>query len=72
MSGRALIKDTRVLAETIIEEAELGESAEDIHENYPSVPIETIRTTLASLRHTRHNCNAKPARCVYCSMKIFP
>jgi uncharacterized protein (DUF433 family) len=47
VSGRPLIKGTRVLAETIVEDAELGESVEDIHENYPSVPTETIRKILA-------------------------
>ena len=47
VSGRPLVKGTRVLADTIIEEAELGESVDDIHENYPSVPKETIRKIIA-------------------------
>lgn len=47
VSGLPLVKGTRVLADTIVEEAELGESVEDIHENYPSVAKETIRKILA-------------------------
>jgi uncharacterized protein (DUF433 family) len=47
VSGRPLVKGTRILADTIVEDAELGESVEDIHENYPSLPVDKIRKLLA-------------------------
>jgi uncharacterized protein (DUF433 family) len=47
VSGRPLIKGTRILADTIVEDAELGESIEDIHENYPSLPTDKIRKLIA-------------------------
>ncbi len=37
MSGRTVVKGTRSLADTIVEDAELGESVDAIHENYPSL-----------------------------------
>jgi uncharacterized protein (DUF433 family) len=47
VSGRPVVKGTRILADTIVEDAELGESVETIHENYPSLPTEKIRKLLA-------------------------
>jgi uncharacterized protein (DUF433 family) len=47
VSGKPVIRDTRILADTIIEDAELGSSVEEIHENYPSVPVEQILKLLA-------------------------
>ena len=47
VSGQPVIKGTRILADTIIEDAELGSSVEEIHENYPSVPVEKINKLIA-------------------------
>ena len=47
MSGRPVVKGTRILADTIVEDAELGESVEAIHENYPSLSADQIRMLLA-------------------------
>ena len=47
MSGRPVIKGTRILADTIVEDSELGESIDAIHENYPSLPKDKIRILLA-------------------------
>jgi len=47
MSGRPVVKGTRILADTIVEDAELGESVDAIHENYPSLPTGKIRMLLA-------------------------
>jgi uncharacterized protein (DUF433 family) len=47
MSGRPVVKGTRILADTIVEDAELGESVEAIHENYPSLSADQIGMLLA-------------------------
>ena len=47
VSAQPIIKGTRILADTIIEDAELGSSVEEIHENYPSVPVEKINKLIA-------------------------
>ena len=47
VSGRPVVKGTRILADQIVEDAELGSSVEEIAENYPSLPIEKIKKLLA-------------------------
>ena len=47
MSGEPVIKGTRVLADTIISNFESGSSLDEIAENYPHVPEETIRKVIA-------------------------
>ena len=47
VSGRPVVKGTRILADQIIEEAELGSPVEEIAENYPSLTVPTIRKLLA-------------------------
>ena len=47
VSGRPIVRGTRILADTIVEDAELGSPVEEIHENYPEVPISDIRKLLA-------------------------
>ncbi len=42
-----LIKGTRILADTIIEDALLGAPVDEIHESFPSLPVDTIRKLLA-------------------------
>ena len=46
MSGRPVLKGTRILADTIVGDAELGESIDAIHQNYPSLTTEKIRLLL--------------------------
>ena len=46
MGGRPVIKDTRIEPETILQDFELGSSIEEIHENFPSISLETIRRIL--------------------------
>jgi len=43
MGGRPVIKGTRVQPETIVDNFEGGSSIEEIHENYPHLPVDTIR-----------------------------
>jgi uncharacterized protein (DUF433 family) len=47
MSGHPVVRGTRVLADTIVDNFEGGSSVEEIHENYPHVPVENIRKIIA-------------------------
>ena len=47
VSGQPVVKGTRILADQIVEDAELGSPVEEIAENYPSLPIEKIKRLLA-------------------------
>lgn len=47
MSGQPVVKGTRILAQTIVENFEGGSLIEEIHENYPSLPIDRIRKLIA-------------------------
>ena len=47
VSGKPLVKGTRILADQIVEEAALGSSIEEIAENYRSLAIAKIRKLLA-------------------------
>ena len=46
MGGRPVVKGTRIEPDTIIQDFELGSPVEEIHENFPTVPIDTIRKLL--------------------------
>src|ERR1039457_492074 len=43
VSGRPIVRGTRILADTIVQDAELGSPLDEIHENYPDLPVATIR-----------------------------
>jgi len=45
--GQPVVKGTRILADTIIEDYDLGSTVEEIQENYPSLPIDKIRELIA-------------------------
>jgi len=47
VSGQPVVKGTRILPDAIVEDYELGSRVEEIHENYPSLPIEKIRKLIA-------------------------
>jgi uncharacterized protein (DUF433 family) len=47
MGGQPVIRGTRVRPETIVENYEGGSSIEEVHENYPHIPVDTIRHILA-------------------------
>jgi uncharacterized protein (DUF433 family) len=51
VSGRPIVRGTRILADTIIQDAELGSSLEEIHENYPDLPMTAIQQ-LISFAHS--------------------
>jgi uncharacterized protein (DUF433 family) len=55
VSGRAIVCGTRILADTIVQDAELGSPLEEIHENYPDLPLATIQRLLSFARtRSRH------------------
>lgn len=43
LAGRPIIRGTRIAAETIFQDFELGESIEDIREGFPSLSVEQIK-----------------------------
>lgn len=47
VGGKPVVKGTRILADTIVEDAALGAPVEEIHESFPSLPEDTIRKLLA-------------------------
>ena len=53
VSGRPIVRGTRILADTIVQDAELGSPLEEIHENYPDLSITAIQR-LISFVHSRH------------------
>jgi uncharacterized protein (DUF433 family) len=52
VSGRSVVRGTRILADTIVQDAELGSPLDEILENYPDLPVATIER-LISFAHTR-------------------
>jgi uncharacterized protein (DUF433 family) len=47
MGGVPVIKGTRITPETVVTDYELGSPVEEIHENFPSLPLDTIRKVIA-------------------------
>lgn len=52
VSGRPIVRGTRILADTIVQDAELVSPLEEIHENYPDLPVATIQR-LISFAHAQ-------------------
>ncbi len=53
VSGRPVVRGTRILADTIVQDAELGSTLEEIHENYPDLPLADIQR-LISFGYSHH------------------
>lgn len=53
VSGRPLVLGTRILADTIVQDADLGCSVGEIHENYPDLPAPLIEGLIAYARSVR-------------------
>jgi uncharacterized protein (DUF433 family) len=51
VSGRPIVRGTRILADTIVQDAELGSPLEEIQENYPDLSLTDIRH-LISFAHS--------------------
>jgi uncharacterized protein (DUF433 family) len=52
VSGRPIVRGTRILADTIVQDAELGSPLEEIRENYPDLSITAIQR-LISFAHAQ-------------------
>jgi uncharacterized protein (DUF433 family) len=52
VGGRPVVKGTRIPADTIITDEELGGSIEETQESFPSLSLETIRS-LRDYGHSR-------------------
>jgi uncharacterized protein (DUF433 family) len=46
-AGKPVVKGTRIPADTVVIDFELGSTVEEIHENFPTLPIDMIRELLA-------------------------
>jgi uncharacterized protein (DUF433 family) len=54
VSGRPIVRGTRILADTIVQDAELGSPLEEIHENYPDLSLTAIQE-LISFAHANRS-----------------
>ena len=43
LGGKPVVRGTRVAADTIVDDYEQGSAVDEIHENFPSVPVNTIK-----------------------------
>jgi uncharacterized protein (DUF433 family) len=43
VSGRPLLKGTRIPADFVLEDSDLGSSIDELHKDYPSLSVNTIR-----------------------------
>jgi uncharacterized protein (DUF433 family) len=53
VSGRPLVKGTRIPADVIVENFEAGSPVEEIVENYPSLSMETVKTLVSFAQSRR-------------------
>ena len=47
VSGRPIVRGTRILADTIVQDAELGSPLEEIQENYPDLSLTDIQQLIS-------------------------
>jgi uncharacterized protein (DUF433 family) len=52
VSGRPIVRGTRILADTIVQDAELGSPLEEIHENYPDLSLAVIQQLISFAHRT--------------------
>ena len=53
VSGRPIVRGTRILADTIVQDAELGSTLEEIHENYSDLSVSAIQRRISFAQSTR-------------------
>ena len=56
VSGRPIVRNTRILPDAIVNSYDMGESIEDLHEGFPSLSIEQIHR-LIQFAHLRRGQN---------------
>ncbi len=47
VSGRPIVRGTRILADTIVQDAQLGSPLREFHENYPDLSISEIQRLIS-------------------------
>ena len=52
VSGRPIVRGTRIMADTIVQDAELGSTLEEIHENYPDLSVSAIPRLISFAQST--------------------
>ena len=50
VSGRPVVRGTRILADTIVQDAELGSPLEEIQKNYPDLSLTVIQQLISFAR----------------------
>ena len=58
VAGRPIVCGTRIAADTIIQNFELGESLEDIREGFPSLSLDQIKRLIEFAQNQRHPSEA--------------
>ena len=53
VSGHPIVRGTRILADTIIQDAELGSPLQEIRENYPDLSLTTIQRLISFAQSRR-------------------
>ena len=53
VSGRPIVRGTRILADMIVQDAELGSPLEELQENYPDLSLAAIQQLIAYARSHR-------------------
>jgi uncharacterized protein (DUF433 family) len=53
VSGRPIVRGTRILADTIVQDAELGSPLQEIQENYPDLSLTAIQQLVSFARTHR-------------------
>jgi uncharacterized protein (DUF433 family) len=43
VSGRPIVRDTRILPDAIVDSYDLGESIDELHEGFPALSVEQIK-----------------------------
>ena len=55
LAGRPIVRGTRIAADTIVQDFELGESIEDILEGFPALPVDPIKQLIEFAQNQRRN-----------------
>ena len=58
VSGRPIVRGTRIMPDGIVNSYEMGESIEDIHEDWPSLSIAQIRRLIEFAHAQREKPNS--------------
>ena len=53
VSGRPIVRGTRILADTIVQDYELGESVENIQEGFPALSASQIKRLIEFAQQSR-------------------